>query len=79
MPDLPVFTPEQISEDGKNRVTRSTGQGGVAAATVVVGEWLAQQLGWHDSLPTAVSAAMQVILLAVAAYAMNRSRIRANR
>jgi hypothetical protein len=72
-----MFTPEQVAEDGRNRVSRTAGQGGVAAAIVTIGEWVTQQAGWHGSLPTAISAAMIVVLTAASSYLANRRRINA--
>ena len=74
MPE-PVFTTEQIAEDGRNRVARTTGQVTVPAALVVIGEWLAQEVGWDGNLETAVSGAMVVVLTSLAAYLVNRKKI----
>lgn len=76
-PLVPAFTPEQVAEDGRNRVSRTASQGGVAAATVTIGELVAQQAGWHGALPTPVSAAIIVVLTATGSYLMNRRRIHA--
>jgi hypothetical protein len=73
----PVFTNEQIREDGRNRVARTAGQGGVAAAVVTVGEWAAGLAGWDGALPTAVAGAFVVLLTAAASWWMNLKRINA--
>lgn len=76
----PVFTPEMTSEDGKNRVARSGQQVGIAGYIVVVGEWVAMKVHLIDEpIPTAVTVAMAGILTGVAAYLMNRDRIRATK
>lgn len=71
-----TFTPEQVREDGQNRVAKTAGQVGVAAAIVTVGEWLAHQVGWGGELPIVVATSMTTILTAAAAWWTNRGRLR---
>lgn len=73
----PLFTPEQIAEDGKNRVAKTAGQAGVSGAFVVVCLWVAHQLGWHGDMPADVVAASTILLTAGAAMVTNLSRLRA--
>lgn len=77
MPE-PTFTAEQIRQDGQGRVSSTAAQGGAAGAVVVVGEWVTQTVfGWDGSLPTAVSAAMIVLLASAAAIFKHRAKLRA--
>lgn len=71
-----TFTPEQIKADGQNRVAKTAGQAGGATAVVIVGQWLAQQLGWHGELPTEVFGALVTLLTIVAAWVTNLGRLR---
>lgn len=71
-----TFTPEVIREDGQNRIARTTAQGGAGAAVVIVGEWLAHEIGWDGELPTAVASAIVVLLGTIAAWWTNRGRLR---
>lgn len=57
-----LFTPDQIAADARNAVVRTTGQVGAGAATVNVGEWVAQLAGWHGHIPTTVRDSMVVLL-----------------
>lgn len=71
-----LFTPEQVTEDGRNRVARTTAQVGVPAASITIGEWVAHLVGWRGSIPGTVRDAMIVILTACAAAWTNRHRLR---
>ncbi len=71
------ITPEIIKQDGQRRIVNTTAQGGVAGAIVVVGEWVATEAGWDGSLPTAVAAALVVLITAAGSVLSNRSRLRA--
>lgn len=73
----PTFTSEQIREDGRNRVAKTGGQVGGSAALVVVGQWVAQQLGWHGELPVDVAGALVTLLSIVASWFTNLPKLRA--
>lgn len=78
MPDPTLkITSDVLRADGQNRVSSTAAQGGAAGAVVVVGEWIAQEaFGWDGSLPTAVSAAMIVLLASAASTWKNRAKLR---
>lgn len=68
-----LFTPEQVRDDGANRVKGTGLQVGTASAIVIVGEWASQQAGWHGTLPPRVNDAM-VVLVAVGIAALTNLR-----
>lgn len=70
------LTPEVVKADAQSRVYSTGAQVGGAAALVTVGEWLAQEVGWDGSLPTAVSAALVVLLGIVASWLKNRAKLK---
>lgn len=71
----PVFTAEQIKQDGQNRVARTGVQSGVAGAAIVVGLWIAHQAGWRGDMPAEVVAASTFLLTTAGSWASNRSRL----
>lgn len=70
------FTPEVIKADGQARVAKTAGQAGGATALVIVGEWVAHQVGWTGELPTEVFGAFVTILTIAAAWFSNLGRLR---
>lgn len=71
----PLFTPEQIAEDGRNRLGRTMGQVTVPGAVVTVLDYALQRWANEPALPPAVVSALVVILTALAAYLTLRKRI----
>lgn len=71
------FTAEQVRDDGGNRVAKTGLQVSGGSALVIVGEWLAQQAGWHSALPPRVNDAMVVLVSIGVAAATNWRRLRA--
>lgn len=71
----PLFTPEQIAEDGRNRLGRTMGQVTVPGALVTVLDYALQRWANEPALPPHVVASLVVILTAVAAYVTLRKRI----
>lgn len=73
----PLFTPEQVKEDAKNKVARTYGQSGLASAAVLVGLWVSHQFGWHGEMPSEVQLALGTLLTGGAAALMNLGKLRA--
>lgn len=72
----PIFTPEQIKQDGQNRVASTAGQAGTAGFVVVFGLWFARQLGWHGEMPPDVVIALTGLLTTAASVLKNRRKLR---
>lgn len=72
----PLFTPEQVKEDGQNRLARTVGQVTVPGAVVTVLDYVLQRLTDQPPLPPSVVSALVVILTAVAAWFTLRGRLR---
>lgn len=70
------LTPEVIKQDGQNRVAKTAGQVGGASSVVVVGLWVAHQIGWHGDMPPEVVAATIALLTGAAGYLTNLSKLR---
>lgn len=79
MPD-PLFTPEQVRDDGQNRVAKTGGQNGVALAAVTIGTYAAWKFGWlrsMEDLPVIVHDAIVMLLTVGASALSNLKRLRA--
>lgn len=73
----PTFTPEQIAEDGRNRVGKTAAQAGVPAALIIIVIAALRGQGWfHGQLDTELTLAYQTILTATAAALSNIGRLR---
>lgn len=70
-----TITADVLKADGQQRVSSTVAQGGIGGSLVIVGEWLAQQAGWDGTLPTAVSAAIIVLLAGAASAFKNRAKL----
>lgn len=73
-----LFTPEQIAEDGRNRVAKTGLQAGGLAAPlmlIVVNALKARHV-LHGELSTELTLAYQAVLTVVFAAAMNFRRLR---
>lgn len=73
----PVFTPEQIREDGVNRIAKTGGQVGGATALVGATQWAAQQAGWHGELDGVTFGYFVTLVSIVASWLTNLRRLRA--
>lgn len=71
-----LFTPEQIRQDGQNRIARTGVQSGVAGALIVVGLWVAHQVGWHGEMPAEVVASSGFLLTTLGSWWTNRAKLR---
>lgn len=77
MPTDPVFTTEQIRDDGKNRVGKTGAQVGGATALVGLGQALCQSRGWlHGELDTIVFGYWVTIVTIASAALMNLGKLR---
>lgn len=77
MPDAkPLFSPEQIIEDGQNRLARTMGQATVPGAVIIVLDFVQQRYLHQEPLPPAVIASLGIIGTAVTAWATLRKRLR---
>lgn len=76
MPTEPLFTPEQIKQDGQNRVARTVGQTGIPGAVITVVDYLLQTYLHQDPLPPAVVVALGLIGAGLAAWFTNLPRLR---
>lgn len=76
MASAPLFTPEQVKQDGQSRVAKTAGQAGVSGAVVALLLWVAHQAGWHGDMPPETVAAATTVLAAAAAWFTNRSKLR---
>lgn len=73
----PVFTREQIKEDGRNRVAKTGGQVGGATAAVIVVQAACKARGWmHGELDTVVFGAYVTLVTIVAGALSNLSKLR---
>lgn len=72
----PTFTPEQIKEDGKNRVSRTDAQVASGAGTVIVIRYLLQKYLPGHLPPDDVLLAMVAIAAGIYARWANRHRLR---
>lgn len=73
----PVFTEQQIKDDGKNRVGKTAGQAGGATALVVVAQAGLQAKGWlHGELEPVVFGAYVTLATIGAASLMNLGKLR---
>lgn len=73
----PVFTPEQITADGRNRVTNTGGQVGIAVPVVGLGQALCQSRGWlHGELDPVVFGYWVAIVTVILAGLTNIGRLR---
>lgn len=72
-----LFTTEQVKEDGRSRVAKTVGQGGLGTAAVTIGQAVCQARGWmHGELDPVVFGAYVVVVTGVAAAVMNLSKLR---
>lgn len=73
----PVFTTEQIKQDATNRVAKTGGQVGGAAAVVGLGQALCQARGWlHGELSPIVFGYFVTVATIAAAALTNIGRFR---
>lgn len=72
----PLFSAEQIIEDGKNRIARTVGQVTMPGALVTVIDYALQRWAGQEALPPSVVGALIVILTGLAAWATNLKRLR---
>lgn len=75
-PPKPVFTPEMVKADAQTRIAKTAGQAGGATALVVVGQWVAQQIGWSGELPVEVFGALVTLFTIAGAWVTNLGRLR---
>lgn len=74
---VPAFTPEQIRQDGQNRIARTAGQTGVAGAFVFLASAFFRWRGWlHGELDSTATGAWVIVLSAFAAAGTNIGRLR---
>lgn len=69
-------TPEVVKADGTNRVAKTGSQAGAAGSLVIVGLWLAHQIGWHGEMPEAVVVALTGLLTTAGSVLMNLSKLK---
>lgn len=69
------ITPDLIKADGQNRVASTAGQAGTAGFVVVVGLWVAHQVGWNGDMPAEVVVAVTGLLTSAASLLKNRRRL----
>lgn len=73
----PTFTPAQIAEDGRNRVTKTGGQVGIAVPIVGLAQALCQSRGWlHGELDPVVFGYWVAIVTVILAGLTNIGRLR---
>lgn len=71
----PVFSDSQIKEDASNRQRGTGQQAGVAGFIVVVGLWVAHQVGWKGDMPAEVATATTGLLTWAGSVWANRRRV----
>lgn len=72
----PLFTPEQIAEDGRNRLARTMGQVTIPAALVNLIDYALQRWAHEPALPPVVNNSLVVLLTGGAAWMTLRKRLR---
>lgn len=72
----PLFTPEQVKDDARNRIAKTGGQVGGATALVGAAQWIAQQAGWHGSLDGVTFGYFVTLVTIVASVVTNRTKLR---
>lgn len=73
----PIFTPEQIRDDGVARVAKTGAQVSLSVAIIGFAQWVAHQAGWHGEMPLDVQGYATVILTTIAGALSNLRRLRA--
>lgn len=72
----PLFTPEQIAEDGQNRLARTMGQVTLPGAIVTVANYALVRYAHQEPMPPDVVASLVVILTGGTAWFTLRKRLR---
>lgn len=75
-PVVPLFTPQQITEDGQNRIARTVGQVTMPNAVIGVVDYLLQTYLHRQALPPVVVLDLSVIGTGLAAWLTNRKKLR---